>query len=181
MVAGLAQPVWSSVQRALPYVQRIGGQRVALAAAAVATVAGATVAGEAWLRQRQERRGTLQGGAISPLLANIYLHPFDLAITSQGWKLVRFMDDFVTMCASQAEAEQALTFVRRQLAVLRLELNAEKTRLIHYDEGLEFLGQALVPPRPAGRMTVGLTSFAEAEQVVRNTSTQVWQRLTKKR
>jgi hypothetical protein len=85
------------------------------------------------------------------------------------------------MCASQAEAEQALTFVRRQLAVLRLELNAEKTRLIHYDEGLEFLGQALVPPRPAGRMTVGLTSFAEAEQVVRNTSTQVWQRLTKKR
>jgi RNA-directed DNA polymerase len=176
-VMGLAQPVWSGVQRALPYVQRFGGQRVALAAAVVATAAGAAVAGEAWLRQRQERRGTLQGGAISPLLANIYLHPFDLAITSQGWKLVRFMDDFVILCASRDEAEQALAFARRQLATLRLEVNEEKTQLVNYEDGLDFLGQTLVPPRRRSPLAAGMASFAEAEQVIRTTSERVRQRL----
>jgi RNA-directed DNA polymerase len=180
-VAGLAQPVWSGVQRALPYMQRIGGQRVALAAAAVATVAGAAAAGDAWLRRRQPQRGTLQGGALSPLLANIYLHPFDLALTSQGWRLVRFMDDFVILCASQQEAEQALMLVHKQLSTLRLTLNEEKTRIVAYDDGLEFLGQALVPRQSGRRLIQGFSTFAEAERVLRETSSRVRQRWTKKR
>jgi RNA-directed DNA polymerase len=117
----------------------------------------------------QERRplGTIQGGAISPLLANIYLHPFDLALTSQGLRLVRFMDDFVIMCASRAEAEAALELVVRQLETLRLRVNPAKTQIVNYGEGLEFLGQALAPRRRGPTLEQGLTSFEEADERIR--------------
>jgi RNA-directed DNA polymerase len=91
-------------------------------------------------------------------------------------KLVRFMDDFVILCASKEEAEQALVFARRQLALLRLEVNEEKTRLVNYEDGLEFLGQALVPPRRSSRLAAGVTSFAEAEHLVRASSERVRRR-----
>ena len=112
-------------------------------------------------------RGTPQGGALSPLLANIYLHPFDLALTSQGLRLVRFVDDFVIMCASQAEAERALLLAQQQLATLRLTLHAEKTQIASYADGLAFLGQALAPRRAGPRLAEGLTSFEEAQAALR--------------
>ncbi|MCG8349495.1 MAG: RNA-dependent DNA polymerase, partial [Chloroflexales bacterium] len=102
----LVKPTLDGVRHVLPHLQRIGGQRMLIAGA---VAAGAVADGEPGLRWRgKAARGTPQGGALSPLLANIYLHPFDVALTSQGIRLVRFMDDFVVMCASQDEAEHTL-------------------------------------------------------------------------
>lgn len=84
--------------------------------------------------------GTPQGGVISPLLANIYLHPFDTEITDEGYKLVRYADDFLVFCKSREKAEKALAAVREGLARLRLSLSVEKTRIAHFSEGIQFLG-----------------------------------------
>jgi RNA-directed DNA polymerase len=164
-VVMLAKPVITGARLAAPYIQRLGGRRLALAGAAAA---GAVAVGEVTLRYlRAAPRGTMQGGALSPLLANIYLHPFDIALTSQGIRLVRFMDDFVVMCASKHEAETALALVQRQLATLRLTLNSEKTRVVAYFDGIEFLGQALAPRRRGSQLAEGVTTFEEAEKVLR--------------
>jgi RNA-directed DNA polymerase len=176
----LARPALSAARTALPYVQRIarqvGGQRALLIGALAA--GGAVAAGELARRARGEAaRGTPQGGALSPLLANIYLHPFDLALTSQGMRLVRFMDDFVIMCASREEAERALQLATRQLATLRLALNEAKTSVGCYADGLEFLGQALAPRRGGPRLEHGLVSFDEAQQALRKAAGSVRQQV----
>ena len=75
-------------------------------------------------------RGTPQGAVLSPLLCNIYLHRLDQALTAQGFTLVRYADDFVVLCHSQAEAAAALAAVRQVLADLGLSLSEEKTRLV---------------------------------------------------
>jgi len=161
----LARPLMVGARWALPYLQRIGPQRLA---AAGGLAAGALAACELAVRwQTSHAVGTVQGGALSPLLANIYLHPFDLALTSQGLRLVRFVDDFVVMCASRAEAEQALRLVERQLGTLRLRLNPEKTRIVDYAEGLEFLGQTLAPRQRGTPLEQGLHSFEEADRRIR--------------
>jgi RNA-directed DNA polymerase len=57
--------------------------------------------------------GTPQGAVLSPLLANLYLHPLDLLMEQSGYRMVRYADDFVILCASEAEAQAAL----RQVSV----------------------------------------------------------------
>jgi RNA-directed DNA polymerase len=85
--------------------------------------------------------GTPQGAVLSPLLCNIYLHRLDQALTARGYTLVRFADDFVVLCRSQAEAEAALAAVRHVLAELGLTLSEEKTRLVDVQTGaFTFLG-----------------------------------------
>ncbi len=94
----------------------------------------------------QNEVGTPQGGVISPLLANIYLHEFDKFWTQQTsvrGKLVRFCDDFVLLFASREDAEKGLELVKEKLRELNLELNAEKTKIVDMREGKEgfdFLG-----------------------------------------
>ena len=88
--------------------------------------------------------GTPQGGVISPLLANIYLHAFDreMARVNPG-VLVRYADDFVIMCRTPGQAEAALATAREVLAGLGLELHPGKTRVVDLREGREgfdFLG-----------------------------------------
>ena len=92
------------------------------------------------LRGRRTRAQASQGGVISPLLCNLYLHRFDVALTKRGLHLVRFADDFVILCRRRREAARALTTARRALAKLRLELNHYKTRLVHFNQGFAFLG-----------------------------------------
>ena len=163
--AMMAQPLLNGAKQALPHLQRIGGKRLAIA---VGVAAGAVAAGELATRALAEHgRGAPQGGALSPLLANIYLHPFDLALTSQGLRLVRFMDDFVIMCASEGDARRALDLATRQLAMLRLTLNSEKTRVVCYADGLEFLGESLAPRQRGPTLAQGKQTFAEAEQALR--------------
>jgi RNA-directed DNA polymerase len=88
--------------------------------------------------------GTPQGGVISPLLSNIYLHALDQAFAdgSHG-TLVRYADDFVVACRSEAEAREAQQLAGEILAGLGLELHPEKTRMVDLREGREgfdFLG-----------------------------------------
>jgi RNA-directed DNA polymerase len=93
---------------------------------------------------RETVTGTPQGGVISPLLANIYLHVLDEAWAKRGrGRLVRYADDGVVLCRSREEAEAALALVRQVLGELGLELHPEKTRIIDLREGREgfdFLG-----------------------------------------
>jgi RNA-directed DNA polymerase len=95
---------------------------------------------------RHPTAGTPQGGVISPLLANIYLHVLDAAWEREGAEygtLVRYADDFVVMCNTKAQVERAEKRVRRVLAWLGLELHPEKTRLVdisHGHDGFDFLG-----------------------------------------
>jgi RNA-directed DNA polymerase len=88
--------------------------------------------------------GTPQGGVISPLLANIYLHVLDTEFTARGLgELVRYADDGVALCRTKAQAQAALEAIRGILASLGLELHPEKTKIVDLQEGregLDFLG-----------------------------------------
>jgi len=88
--------------------------------------------------------GTPQGGVLSPLLCNVYLHRLDRQWTARGvGVLVRFADDMVVMCQSRAEAQRALVALREILAELGLTLKDAKTRVVQLregGEGLDFLG-----------------------------------------
>ncbi len=92
--------------------------------------------------RRGECAGVSQGGVISPLLTNLYLHRFDQAITMMlpEANLVRFADDFMILCRRKAEAAWGLKVTRHTLASLRMDLNQGKTRIIHFDQGFTFLG-----------------------------------------
>ncbi|WP_434415537.1 group II intron reverse transcriptase/maturase [Nannocystis pusilla] len=107
-----------------------------------------------WLRSgvmedwtiRETLAGTPQGGVISPLLANIYLHAFDRAWQAEASHLgllVRYADDAVILCRSASAANGALRKMRQLLARLRLELHPDKTRIVdmRYGRGsFDFLG-----------------------------------------
>jgi RNA-directed DNA polymerase len=88
--------------------------------------------------------GTPQGGVISPLLANIYLHVLDTEFTRRKLgELVRYADDGVVLCRSAAQAGAALEAIREILASLGLELHPDKTTVVDLTEGregLDFLG-----------------------------------------
>lgn len=88
--------------------------------------------------------GTPQGGVISPLLANIYLHAFDVEVGRRGLGLlVRYADDFVIMTRTPQQAEAALAGAREVLGSWGLELHPDKTRildLVEGREGFDFLG-----------------------------------------
>jgi len=93
---------------------------------------------------RRPVTGTPQGGVVSPLLANVYLHRVDRAwdVRRHG-VLVRYADDAVVMCKSRQQAEAALERLRVLLAELGLEPKAAKTRIVHLQvggDGFDFLG-----------------------------------------
>lgn len=88
-------------------------------------------------------QGSPQGGVLSPLLANVYLHGFDQAQRTQKTflgRLTRYADDFVIQCGTAEQAARALAWVQGQLAGLGLALHPEKTRVVADQEGFDFLG-----------------------------------------
>lgn len=87
-------------------------------------------------------KGTPQGAVISPLLANVYLHPVDLAMRQAGFRLVRYADDMVVLCRTREEAEAALRKLRELIEARGLQLHPDKTRIAHLMErpGFQFLG-----------------------------------------
>lgn len=88
-------------------------------------------------------KGTPQGAVISPLLANVYLHPVDAAMAAAGYQMVRYADDFVILCPSRQEAEKALALVQRLTLERGLTLHPEKTRVVNVaasGQGFDFLG-----------------------------------------
>ncbi|MDQ6963272.1 MAG: group II intron reverse transcriptase/maturase [Mariprofundaceae bacterium] len=87
--------------------------------------------------------GTPQGTVLSPLLANIYLHPLDQHIKSQGMIMVRYADDFVILCRSETEACHALEEVRAWVDNHGLSLHPDKTHRVDCSQkgqGFDFLG-----------------------------------------
>ena len=88
--------------------------------------------------------GTPQGGVVSPLLCNVYLHRLDREWQGSGrGALCRYADDLVVMCATRQEAEWVLSRLTAILAEMGLEPKASKTRIVHLAEGgdgIEFLG-----------------------------------------
>ena len=112
------------------------------------------------MEEGQERRmlsGTPQGGVISPLLSNVYLHILDEEWTREHahlGTLVRYADDFVVMCDTAQACEEAERRTREILAGLGLELHPDKTRRVELTEGkdgFDFLGCHL-RKRVSGRL-----------------------------
>jgi RNA-directed DNA polymerase len=86
--------------------------------------------------------GTPQGAVVSPLLSNIYLDALDHEMAEKGIEMVRYADDFVVLCGTEGEAQQALEEVRRWTAQAGLTLHPVKTRIVDATQpgGFDFLG-----------------------------------------
>ena len=86
-------------------------------------------------------QGLIQGSPLSPILANLYLDAFDKQLLALNLPIIRYGDDFVIMCVSHHEAEQALNLITTLLHPLELVLAPHKTRISHLQTGFEFLGE----------------------------------------
>ena len=116
--------------------------------------------------------GTVQGGSISPLLANVYLHyVFDLWV--HQWRrskargdvvVVRFADDFVVGFEHREDGERFLSELRERLARFGLELHAQKTRLIEFGRDAEKDGKAEVRASPRPSISWDLLTAAQDAQ-----------------
>ena len=93
--------------------------------------------------------GVPQGSPLSPLLANIALHDLDVLAEDAGWRIVRYADDFVILCRTREEAENALERVQEWTAKTGLSLHPEKTRIVDCEagQGFEFLGHVFTKGR----------------------------------
>jgi len=102
---------------------------------------------------KRNKRGTPQGGVISPLLANIYInrllcHWKKTGACERLGQIVSYADDFVILCASRRQAEEGLALVSRWLTKLGLAIHPTKTRLcLARDEPFDFLGYTFRPTR----------------------------------
>lgn len=112
------------------------------------------------------RTGTPQGAVISPLLANIYLHPLDEHMTALGYRMVRYADDFVVLCDSPRAAAAALAEIRQWVAENGLCLHPDKTHVgdcRQPGEGFDFLGYRF----EAGRRRVRAKSLTRFKDSIR--------------
>ena len=89
-------------------------------------------------------RGLPQGCPISPVLANLFLDKLDERLAKDGFKLIRFADDFLILCKTRPKAESAMRLSETVLDELKLELNNEKTRITTFHEGFKYLGYLFV-------------------------------------
>lgn len=93
---------------------------------------------------RKPTDGTPQGGVLSPLLSNIYLHEIDkLWEKNPSMRIVRYADDIVLFCRTEKQARYVLKKLRKQLDELGLTLNDEKTKIVHVRDGFDFLGYTI--------------------------------------
>jgi RNA-directed DNA polymerase len=137
-----------------------------------------------WLRAPVERpdgtleertRGTPQGGAVSPLLANLFLHyAFDrwMARVYPDLRFERYADDALVHCRSEAEARTVLEAIRGRLAKCGLELHPTKTRIVYCKDddrpgeyehvAFDFLGYTFQPRRAKNRWGRYFVSFLPA-------------------
>ena len=106
---------------------------------------------QAWLNQEivaecgrwTPAGGTPQGAVISPLLANLYLHPLDERMAAHDLAMVRYADDFVVLCDSMEKAQEALALIRAFANANGLTLHPDKTHIGDCrikGQGFEFLG-----------------------------------------
>jgi len=125
--------------------------------------------------------GVPQGSVLSPLLSNVYLHPLDRVVGQAGYQIVRYCDDLVLLCRTQAEAEAALALVQGWTAQHGLRLHPEKTRIVDSSrggDGFAFLGyrfagdrryvrqKSLKALRDKIRQKTGRTRSGSLEQII---------------
>lgn len=113
-----------------------------------------------WLRQDIVKVGTVDANGrhparavISPLLANLYLHPLDERMANLGYRMVRYADDFVILCPNAEQAQVALDEIKTWVDANGLSLNPDKTHVgncLLEGRGFEFLGYRF----EAGKRTV---------------------------
>ena len=111
--------------------------------------------------------GTPQGAVISPLLANGYLHSLDKVMEQAGYTLVRYADDFVILCQSQEEAQNAYSLVQHWVNDKGLTLHPDKTHVgncLEEGQGFEFLGYRF----EAGKRSVRKKSLKALKDKIRN-------------
>ena len=101
--------------------------------------AGVWERGKGWQPTEQ---GTPQGSVISPLLSNIYLNPLDHKMAQEGYEMVRYADDAVVCCRTEAEAQKALAAIAVWTETAGLKLHPTKTRIVTAvgKGGFDFLG-----------------------------------------
>jgi len=95
------------------------------------------------MKEWTPEKGTPQGGVLSPLLANIYLHPLDVRMKQRGYRMVRYADDFVILCQNEEEARKAKEEIQEWMTENGLNLHQEKTRICNCmigKQGFDFLG-----------------------------------------
>lgn len=134
-------------------------------------------------------QGTPQGAVISPLLANVYLHSVDLAMQKAGHVMIRYADDFVVLCKTAVEAEQAYNLVRSLTEAKGLSLHPTKTRIVNMalaGEGFDFLGYHFENgtrwPRPKSlkklkdniRKKTGRSNGGSMEMIIQNVNKTLW-------
>lgn len=110
--------------------------------------------------------GSPQGAVLSPLLANLYLHPLDKLMKELNHRIVRYADDFVILCANQEEAQKVLEIVKEWVQENGLTLHPEKTRIGNCalkDQGFDFLGYRF----EAGKKQVRKKSLDKLKDKVR--------------
>jgi RNA-directed DNA polymerase len=110
--------------------------------------------------------GTPQGAVISPLLANIYLHPLDELMAARGYRMARYADDFVVLCKSREMADAALAEIQNWVTANGLRLHPSKTHIgdcRQQGQGFEFLGYRF----EAGRRFVREKSLNRLKDTIR--------------
>ncbi|MGJ5818188.1 CRISPR-associated endonuclease Cas1 [Paludibaculum fermentans] len=113
-------------------------------------------------RVRRLTRGIGQGSPLSPVLANFFLHPLDVELEKSGCRVVRYADDFLVLAESAESALQAAERAAAVLDQLGLKLNVDKTQLVNFERGFNYLGAWFVGervylpwrmgPKPKGRI-----------------------------
>lgn len=132
----------------------------------------------------ETQKGSTQGGVASPLLANVYLHPFDVLMHERGHKMVRYADDFLVFHASRKGAERVLTGIINYLEkTYKLKVHPEKTKIIDsYSEAFTFLGFEFKPTGHLGVSEKRKERFkASIKEITRKNQTVNLERLIKDR
>lgn len=120
------------------------------------------------LKEWTPTQGAPQGAVLSPLLSNIYLDPLDHELAAKGYALIRYADDFVILCRSEAEAQQALAEVQRWVAEAGLTLHPDKTRIVDIEtSSFEFLGYHFCKHKGQHRHWVRRTSEQKLKETLR--------------
>jgi RNA-directed DNA polymerase len=94
------------------------------------------------LKEWTPEEGTPQGAVMSPVLSNIFLDELDHEMEALDFRMIRYADDFVILCRSEAEAKEALNRVQQWMSKVGLQLHPSKTRVVDATQpgGFDFLG-----------------------------------------